>query len=104
MAYCVKCGAYIPDGQKGCLACGYDPDAEEPRRLVLPEGLQTVGPGAFWDNEGLVLESLPQSLRVIGSRAFWGITVSEDLRLPAGCVAMPDAFRLLYHYANSFAT
>ena len=71
---------------------GYDPDAEEPRRLVLPEGLQTVGPGAFWDNEGLVLESLPQSLRVIGSRAFWGITVSEDLRLPAGCVAMPDAF------------
>ncbi len=28
MAYCVKCGAYIPDGQKGCLACGYDPDTE----------------------------------------------------------------------------
>lgn len=29
MAYCVKCGAYIPDGQLTCLACGYDPDAEK---------------------------------------------------------------------------
>lgn len=25
MAYCDKCGAYIPDGQAKCLACGYDP-------------------------------------------------------------------------------
>lgn len=24
MAYCEKCGAYIPDGQSKCLACGYD--------------------------------------------------------------------------------
>ena len=28
MAYCEKCGAYIPDGQTKCLACGYDPDAQ----------------------------------------------------------------------------
>lgn len=28
MAYCKRCGAYIPDGQKNCLACGYDEDAE----------------------------------------------------------------------------
>lgn len=25
MAYCNNCGAYIPDGQTKCLACGYDP-------------------------------------------------------------------------------
>jgi len=25
MAYCKECGAYIPDGQEECLACGYDP-------------------------------------------------------------------------------
>lgn len=31
MAYCEHCGAYIPDGQKTCLACGYDPDAEAKR-------------------------------------------------------------------------
>ena len=29
MAYCKSCGAYIPDGQTVCLACGYDPAAEE---------------------------------------------------------------------------
>lgn len=29
MAYCEKCGAYIPDGQTKCLACGYDPAAQE---------------------------------------------------------------------------
>ena len=28
MAYCKKCGAYIPDGQSNCLACGYDEEAE----------------------------------------------------------------------------
>ncbi|MBQ9250597.1 MAG: hypothetical protein IJ179_09565 [Oscillospiraceae bacterium] len=28
MAYCVNCGAYIPDGQTGCLACGYDEAAQ----------------------------------------------------------------------------
>lgn len=32
MAFCDKCGAYIPDGQTDCLACGYDKAAaaEEP--------------------------------------------------------------------------
>ncbi|MBR4474925.1 MAG: hypothetical protein IKS55_14985 [Oscillospiraceae bacterium] len=29
MAYCLKCGAYIPDGQTACLACGYDPAEEQ---------------------------------------------------------------------------
>ena len=24
MAYCKKCGAYIPDGLTACLACGFD--------------------------------------------------------------------------------
>ena len=28
MAYCKSCGAYIPDGQTACLACGYDESAE----------------------------------------------------------------------------
>ena len=30
MAYCDKCGAYIPDGQTKCLACGFD-EAEAQR-------------------------------------------------------------------------
>lgn len=28
MAYCKKCGAYIPIGETECPACGYDPEAE----------------------------------------------------------------------------
>ncbi len=28
MAYCKRCGAYIPDGQQNCLACGYNEEAE----------------------------------------------------------------------------
>lgn len=29
MGYCTSCGAYIPDGQTKCLACGYDEAARE---------------------------------------------------------------------------
>ncbi|MBR4549993.1 MAG: hypothetical protein IKO83_08790 [Oscillospiraceae bacterium] len=29
MAYCKKCGAYIPDGLSACLACGYDEAAAD---------------------------------------------------------------------------
>ena len=29
MAYCKKCGAYIPDELTACLACGYDDLAEQ---------------------------------------------------------------------------
>ena len=29
MAYCKKCGAYIPDGLTACLACGYDENLNE---------------------------------------------------------------------------
>ena len=31
MAYCDKCGAYIPDGRNKCLACGFNPAEEEKR-------------------------------------------------------------------------
>lgn len=27
MAYCERCGAYIPDGKTKCLACGFEPSA-----------------------------------------------------------------------------
>ena len=30
MAYCEKCGAYVPDGQTKCLACGFDPSERDP--------------------------------------------------------------------------
>ena len=39
MAYCNECGAYIPDGQTVCLACGYDPAKAKEKK--------TVGSGGF---------------------------------------------------------
>ncbi len=27
MAYCTKCGSYIPIGESECPSCGYDPEA-----------------------------------------------------------------------------
>ena len=41
MAYCESCGAYIPDGQTGCLACGFDSDAkarEEKKKAAAAAG------------------------------------------------------------------
>lgn len=32
MSYCKKCGAYIPDGQDICLACGFDEAGENKRK------------------------------------------------------------------------
>ena len=32
MAYCKKCGAYIPDGLSACLACGFDENMETETR------------------------------------------------------------------------
>ena len=38
MAYCKKCGAYIPDGQIACLACGYDEAAEKAKEQAQQSG------------------------------------------------------------------
>ena len=38
MAYCKSCGAYIPDGQTVCLACGYDENAEKKKTTGTSSG------------------------------------------------------------------
>ena len=38
MSYCQKCGAYIPDGETRCLACGWSPeDAASSQSAPGPE-------------------------------------------------------------------
>ena len=34
MGYCTSCGAYIPDGQSKCLACGFDENAEKEKKAA----------------------------------------------------------------------
>lgn len=55
MAYCEQCGAYIPDGQTKCLACGYD-ESEKPKgntaAAYAGKKKETRGSAAF-DSEKL---------------------------------------------------
>ena len=54
MAYCDKCGAYIPDGQTVCLACGFDPKAEKESPASRSGGYADSGAAAQqfdWDSE-----------------------------------------------------
>jgi len=37
MAYCKECGAYLPDGQTKCLACGFD-ETEQPEKTKYEGG------------------------------------------------------------------
>ena len=34
MGYCTSCGAYIPDGQTMCLACGFDENAKKEEKTA----------------------------------------------------------------------
>lgn len=52
MAYCKSCGAYIPDGQTVCLACGYDENAAKQNhsgsaaaKVKAPENKNTTRSG-----------------------------------------------------------
>ena len=38
MAYCKSCGAYIPDDQTVCLACGYDENAKQETKTYQSSG------------------------------------------------------------------
>lgn len=66
MAYCDSCGAYIPDGQNVCLACGFDKTkeketasaaaaarAEEPERETKRERAKDAGNYYSFTNEEL---------------------------------------------------
>ena len=43
MAYCKNCGAYIPDGQTKCLACGFDESPAEKKQTAQASQYQQSG-------------------------------------------------------------
>lgn len=51
MAYCKRCGAYIPDGLSACLACGYDEAAEQARENQQVAAAQAAAQAASRQNE-----------------------------------------------------
>ena len=44
MSYCKKCGAYIPDGQDVCLACGFDEAAEKRKQNTSSSSAYAYAP------------------------------------------------------------
>lgn len=52
MAYCMSCGAYIPDGQTKCLACGFE-DAAKARENKKKAGASAGAQAYSFDNEEL---------------------------------------------------
>ncbi|MGI5976773.1 MAG: hypothetical protein ACOX68_03655 [Candidatus Limivicinus sp.] len=56
MAYCKRCGAYIPDGQTECLACGYD-EAEEQKKQAEEAREETLRDKASVAQEASVQET-----------------------------------------------
>lgn len=66
MAYCAKCGAYIPDGQTECLACGYDENAKktESKAYNLGDAAADLGnaAGKAFQQAGIDTEKLRRQL------------------------------------------
>lgn len=68
MAYCNECGAYIPDGQTVCLACGYDPSK------VKTKEKKTASSGGFayeFDTSALKEEIEKQKQRIKEESKKW---------------------------------
>ena len=66
MAYCNECGAYIPDGQTACLACGYD------YTQTKQKGTKTFGGFAYgFDSDVLKSEIEKQKQRIKEESKKW---------------------------------
>lgn len=61
MAYCNKCGAYIPDGQTKCLACGYD-ETEEREKAAAATATASAGAASTGTRYGFDNEELRRKL------------------------------------------
>ena len=60
------------------------------RDVVVPEGLQSIGDGAFEECAGLTSITLPKSLRSIGNRAFYKCKWLTSVTLPRNLRSIGD--------------
>lgn len=69
------------------------------KKVVIEEGVTTIGYYAFWYCYGLEEIQIPEGITTIGSWAFGNIDI-EDLNLPNSLVRIEDeAFSHLAHYS-----
>ena len=69
--------------------------------LVLPEGLTTIGDGAFYNCDSLLSVALPDSLTSIGDYAFYRATSLASVSFPE---ALTSIGRVAFDGATSFAS
>ena len=59
--------------------------------VSLPDGLQTLGRGAFEGCKSLTKAPIPAAVTTLGNSAFNGCIALTDVTLPGGVTAVPDA-------------
>lgn len=62
MAYCNKCGAYIPDGQTKCLACGFDETEERQQAAAAATATASASAASTGTRYGFDNEELRRKL------------------------------------------
>lgn len=67
---------------------------------VVPAGVASVGPGAFYYAEGMDSITLPDSLVAVGAWAFGGCSGLVEVTFPAGVASIADDG---FHYAASLS-
>ena len=60
-------------------------------KVTLPEGLKTIGTGAFSNCKSMVSVELPQSLTAIGAQAFFKCHKLSSIELPSGVTSLEMA-------------
>ncbi len=59
--------------------------------VILPDGLETVGSRAFYNDSTITSIYLPSSVKTIGSTAFQGCSKLADIELPEGLTSLGSA-------------
>ena len=83
----------VPEGVKTVLSLRPNMfSIQSIQEVILPEGVQTIGPGAFEDYKDLHTVNIPASVREIGEKAFSKTAIAE-IDLPEGLRTIgPEAF------------
>ena len=70
----------VPENVKAIETTAFRPfliDSHNLTQVILPEGLERIGDGAFAERQALAAISFPQGLKTIGSDAFFGCGLKE---------------------------
>lgn len=74
--YTSRVFAYLPESYSGAY--------------TIPDGIQSIAAGAFYDCKGLTDITIPNSVKSIGRRAFWGCRGLTSITIPNSVKSIGD--------------